>query len=89
MNRTQMLIKKAKEMGFDTDEVVYSICLGDIIEVISEILEEEGIQKLTEDKFREVIKAGIKACEYIDWSSVEYYLYEKVSETTSTIEPSM
>ncbi len=67
MNITQQLIQKANEKGINTDEVVYSICIGDVIECIAESFEEEALD-YSDDKLKELIEKGIKGTEYISWS---------------------
>ena len=65
---TQRLIERAKAKGINTDEVVYSICIGDIIECIADVYEKEALL-LSDDKLNEFIEKGIKAAEYIPWSN--------------------
>ncbi len=67
MDITQKLIHKAIEKGIDTDKVVYSICIGDVIESIAEHYEDEALQ-FSDEKMSELTEKGIKATEYIPWS---------------------
>ncbi len=67
MDITQKLIQRAKEKGIDTDEVIYSICIGDVIECIAESFEEEALS-LSHDRLKELIEKGIKGTEHISWS---------------------
>jgi hypothetical protein len=64
---TQKSIDGAKAKGMNTDEVVYSICTGDIIECITNVYEEKALS-LSDDKLNELIEKGIKATEWISWS---------------------
>ncbi len=77
MDSTQRLIVKAKEMGIDTDEVVYSVCIGDVIDTIAETLVDNfGIDiEYVAAHLKEIVEIGIRGCEYIDWSRpIEDYL---------------
>ena len=70
MDITQKLVERAKSKGIDTDEVVYSLCVGDIIECIADYYEEDALS-FSDDKLNALIDKGIrtfeKASEYIDW----------------------
>ena len=67
MDSKQKLIERAKAQGINTDEVVYSLCIGDIIECIGDVYDEEALS-FSETKLKELIEKGIKATEHISWS---------------------
>ena len=74
---TQRLIERAKRKGMNTDEVVYSICIGDVIECIADVYEEKALS-FSDDRFKELIEKGIKAAEYIPWSeTIESRIYDE------------
>jgi lactate dehydrogenase-like 2-hydroxyacid dehydrogenase len=73
---TQRLVERARAKGINTDEVVYSICIGDIIECIADVYEEEAFS-FSDDKLNEFIEKGIKATEWISWSdTIEKNIYD-------------
>ena len=81
MDNTQRLIKKAKEMGINTDEIVYSVCIGDVIDAIAETLVDdlEIDIEYVEEHLEELVETGIRGCENIDWSTpIENWLLYKV-----------
>jgi hypothetical protein len=74
MDITQNLIERAKSKGINTDKVVYSLCIGDIIECIADAYEEDALS-FSESTLNELMKKGIKATEYISWSdTIESYI---------------
>ena len=64
---TQELIKRITARGINTDEIVYSICIGDIIECIAEVYGEDALN-FSDNKLDELIEKGIKATGLIPWS---------------------
>ena len=79
MDSTQKLIKKAKEMGINTDEVIYSVCIGDVIEVIAKTLVDNmGVdEEYVAEYLIELIEVGVSGCKNIDWSfPTETYLID-------------
>lgn len=66
MDRTQKLISQAKKAGIDTDQVVYSVCIGDVIECIAE---NTGEKEISTSELKELIEVGIEGTEHIDWDS--------------------
>ena len=78
---TWSLIKKAKEWGIDTDKVVYSVCIGDIIEIIAEssVVLDLIPGAITKEKLEELIDIGAKGSENIDWyTAIETAIIDKV-----------
>jgi hypothetical protein len=74
---TQKLIKRAQETGLNPDEVVYSVCLGDVLECLAEVYEAEALA-FTDSKLNELVEQGIKATEFIPWSeTIEARLKEE------------
>ena len=64
---TQELIKRITAKGINANEIVYSICIGDIIECIAEVYEEDALN-FSDNKLDELIEKGIKATGLIPWS---------------------
>lgn len=76
MDTTQILIKGLKDCGTDPDKVVYSLCVGDIVECITEIYGEEALE-FTNEILQELIDIGIEGTENIDWwKPIEFSLKE-------------
>ncbi len=69
MDTTQELIKKAKGQGIDPNEVVYSICIGDVIECIAEFYEQESLEFPIE-RIKELIQKGIKGLGWLIWDGI-------------------
>ena len=64
---TQELIKRITAKGINANEIVYSICIGDIIECIADVYEEDALS-FSDNKLDELIEKGIKATGLIPWS---------------------
>jgi hypothetical protein len=64
---TQERIKHIKARGIDTDEIVYSICIGDIIGCIADVYGEDALS-FSDNKLNELIEKGVKATGLIPWS---------------------
>ncbi len=67
MDIKEVLIEKAKEQGIDPDEVVYSICIADILECIAEYYEEDCL-KFPLDKIKALIEKGVKRLDWLAWN---------------------
>lgn len=80
MGTTQRLIKRLKDCGVNTDEVIYSLCVGDIVECVAEVYGEE-VLNLTDEELKEIVDMGVKSTEHIDWCSpIEYSLEKPIHE---------
>lgn len=81
MDSTQRLIVKAKEMGIDTDEVLFSVCVGDVIGIIAEkLIDTYKIeQEYVEANLKKLIEIGFRGCKNIEWVfPIEEYLINRV-----------
>lgn len=76
MNIAEVLIKRLKEHCVNTDTVVYSLCVGDIVECVAEVYGEKALE-FTGEKLHELINTGVEGTENIDWwKPIEFSLKE-------------
>ena len=76
MDVTQKLIERLKHQGVNTGEVIYSVCVEDVVECIAEVFGEK-VLNLSDEELKELVDIGVEGTEHIDWlSPIEFKLKE-------------
>jgi len=66
MDVTQKLIERLKHQGVNTGEVIYSVCVEDVVECIAEVFGEKA-SNMPAEELKELVDVGVEGTEHIDW----------------------